>query len=75
MILALVAGFTTSSRGSLFNRATGQILNGVLVWIMLGLIVGVFVFHGWKASVLSLLAAFIVAAVGQSLFNAVARRF
>jgi len=74
LILALVAGFTTSSRGSVFNRAAGQIVNGVLVWIMLALIVSVFLFHGWKSGSVSVLAAFVVAAIGQSLFNASASR-
>jgi hypothetical protein len=73
-ILALVAGFTISSRGRLFNRAAGQVLNGVLVWIILAIIVAVFIFHGWKAAALSLLATFIVGAMGQSLFDLAARR-
>jgi ABC-type uncharacterized transport system permease subunit len=71
--VAIITGFAAFSRGAVFQRAAGQIIQGVLSIICFGFIVWAFWHYGWKAGLAELFVVFIGANIGQLILNSVAR--
>ena len=72
--LGLLTGFATSSHGSFYQSAAGQIVQGLLSIGCFAMIAVAFWYHGWKIGALDILVVFTGANVGYSLFLFLWRR-
>ena len=73
-LFAILAGFAAFSRGGVFRRASGQILQGVLSLVCFAFIGWAFWRYGWKIGLVEVPVIFIGAAVGQSIITALIHR-
>ena len=68
-VISVIAGFVNFSQGSLFNRPSGKILQGILSIGCFGFVGWAFWEYGWKIGILELVVVFVGANVGLSILN------
>jgi len=64
---AIPTGFFLFSRGAIFSRASGQILQGVFSLICFSFIISAFWNYGWKIGIIEIFIIFGGANVGLSI--------
>ena len=74
VIVALITGFTTTSRGRIFGAALGRVLNGVLVLMLLVQVVVITIYHGWPAGAVSTIAILGAGAIGTTFHDSTHKR-
>lgn len=73
-VLAVITGFALFSRGAVFRRPTGQIIQSILSLLCFGFIGWAFWRLGWKTGLAEVAVIFIGASFGRSLLSYLFRR-
>ena len=74
LVVALVTGFTTTSRGRIFGAALGRILNGVLVLTLFVQLISIILYHGWAAGTVSAITVLAAGAIGTTFHDSTHKR-
>jgi hypothetical protein len=67
--IAFIGGYCLNNEGEFFTQFKGWLLQGVLIFIPIGLMIAIFIKQGWRAGVTSLWVGWLVSKLGEFVYK------